>query len=1130
LGLVSAAAVSLAYGSTFVQGARTAAVPSTDSGAGAICARALSPERDLPANDVIGCQAAAKPGDAKDLAALNAQLLARQTAPFGRVAPGAYASAVAAKQALGVSSLPGAGYGWVPAGPAPLCDGHTTQSTLCPLANNTNSATASNGDYTISALGHKTLSGRITSFANDPANPMRIFAAPAMGGVYETTDAGTTWHSIGDSLPTQTMGAVAYDAPLHRIFAGTGDNAFGGSSVSGLGTFYSDDNGATWRESAGIPEQSLSFRIVPSPADSSGNTVYAASSRGLFRSDNGGASFYNENLPSSPTGYTVPDPTQGNKQVPCDGNTTAPLCFFANIVTDVVVKKSASANAPAGAVMAVLGWRAGNKINTNPDGTNNTTCQLSGVATPCLQAAQNGLYQSDSGKVGSFAYKAHTGTPQGMDFPDSTIVGRTTLGIADGATQNNDAVFALVQDAQKLQHCVDVLDSPMPAGVCNGNAQGIGLATVLDGAYATYDFGKSWIKVMDYTQLRTGGNTALIGVPGYGPGVQSWYNNWIKPDPTATDSQGNPTRVIFGLEEIWENNLNVPTVLSQPYIVPTNQGVGAASPWIVIGRYWNDCGGLNATGAIVCNPTANDNNPTPVSTTHPDQHAYLFVPDGSGGVTLFAGNDGGAFKQHVAAGADFTNANWGDGVNVGLYTLQPYDAEIAKDGTIVAGLQDNGEMKIAPNGQEAHTIFGGDGFISAIDPNNSQNILEEYAGGVASMSLNGGKDWWNVDPACASSQSQFSNAIEQDPTMPGHVVEGCTQIQEAGGGTAPAPANCVAGPTDLNTKCMPSIFTNPCAVPPGADPYTCQIVNTAWTSPFDLGYASSPGSRPTKCQAVSCGPFNIPSALGVRGESIYVGYCGYCDVVTGGVPFNSGIATNVGGSKPPAIGQADGWHFAGAKCAGCGTPNGLLPKRFITSIQSDPVSNQTVYVTLGGYGRRWIPPGALGDDVSNVGVGHVFVSHDAGEHFTDISGNLPDLPANYTLIHNGQLVVATDAGVYIASDTNGRSWSSLGKGLPNAPVFTIRLQPGNPDRMIAATYGRGVWQYSFVNQFNATGAGVTPTGSAPTTTTGGNGLAPGAIATPNTSGGSAAVWPAIGALALLVAVPVRRRRNRRGRA
>jgi hypothetical protein len=306
--------------------------------------------------------------------------------------------------------------------------------------------------------------------------------------------------------------------------------------------------------------------------------------------------------------------------------------------------------------------------------------------------------------------------------------------------------------------------------------------------------------------------------------------------------------------------------------------------------------------------------------------------------------------------------------------------------------------------------------------------------------------------------------IEQDPTIPGHDVVGCTQIQEGGG--------------DAST----SIYNNPCAAPPGADPFTCQLLNVPWNTVFDLGTAAAPGQpadRNVNCTVNTC-VFNVPSAVGVRGANIYVGYCGYCDVVTGGLPFISGIATNVGGSAPAKIGAGDGWHTVGAggnghpSCTGCGTESapapftGTLPQRYITSIQPDPSDPRTVYVTLGGYGRRWIPPGALGDDVSKVGVGHVFVSHDAGQSFANISGNLPDTPANYTLVHNGQLVVATDLGVFIAAGTSGGNYAQLGTGLPNVPVFTLRTQPGNPNLMVAATYGRGVQKYSFVNAATTT--------------------------------------------------------------
>ena len=77
----------------------------------------------------------------------------------------------------------------------------------------------------------------------------------------------------------------------------------------------------------------------------------------------------------------------------------------------------------------------------------------------------------------------------------------------------------------------------------------------------------------------------------------------------------------------------------------------------------------------------------------------MFVPDSKGGVTFVVGNDGGAYAQHVPAGAAFDNYHWGNGINQGLQTLLPYYASMAKDGTVVAGLQDNGNIKITPQGE-----------------------------------------------------------------------------------------------------------------------------------------------------------------------------------------------------------------------------------------------------------------------------------------------------------------------------------------------------------------------------------------------------------------------------------------------
>ena len=189
---------------------------------------------------------------------------------------------------------------------------------------------------------------------------------------------------------------------------------------------------------------------------------------------------------------------------------------------------------------------------------------------------------------------------------------------------------------------------------------------------------------------------------------------------------------------------------------------------------------------------------------------------------------------------------------------------------------------------------------------------------------------------------------------------------------------------------------------------------------------------------------------------MYVGFCGDCDPVKRHRVFKNGFATNVGGSKPAKIGSSDGWHIAAAKG---------LPNRIITGVAPDPSDAKTVYVTLGASASRYFAPlGSLGENASDAGTGHVFKSTDAGETFKDISGNLPDVQATWPLVHDGQLVVATAIGVYGSRGTNGGTYSPLGDNLPAVSVYQISLKPGDPNTLVASTYGRGVYTYKFANR------------------------------------------------------------------
>jgi len=321
---------------------------------------------------------------AKELGAAHGQLDARRSAPFTAVAFGAYSSAVADKAAMQAAGAvaPGA---WSPVG-------------VGPLDSNVAGYTRTNG------LGLNKLSGRIEDLAVDPANPQHLYAAIAGGGLFTTTDAGATWTSVGESLPTQVTGAIAVvpaaGGQPQRLILGTGDPAYGGSSEGGLGIFTSTDNGATWVHAPGSPTDGLTFVLRERPDNP--RIVYAGTSKGLYRSVDGGANFANVVLNTLCTNLSSPD------------------CFFANMVTDVAVQ------AGTGKVVAAVGWRAGRKLNAN--------------GKP--QSPRNGLFLSNNGDPGSFAYQPPSGsgvvgTPGfGRTVNGRNLVGRTTLGVANGTGQD----------------------------------------------------------------------------------------------------------------------------------------------------------------------------------------------------------------------------------------------------------------------------------------------------------------------------------------------------------------------------------------------------------------------------------------------------------------------------------------------------------------------------------------------------------------------------------------------------------------------------------------------------------------------------------------------------------------------
>lgn len=134
-------------------------------------------------------------------------------------------------------------------------------------------------------------SGRATSIAVHPTDPNTVYLGTAAGGLWKTTDSGTTWTPLTDQQASLAIGAVAIDPNNpSTVFAGTGEPDFSTDSYYGQGLLKSTDAGATWtliRTPFTTGDTAPDFTaIAVQPGNS--NIVLAANWAGLYRSADGG--------------------------------------------------------------------------------------------------------------------------------------------------------------------------------------------------------------------------------------------------------------------------------------------------------------------------------------------------------------------------------------------------------------------------------------------------------------------------------------------------------------------------------------------------------------------------------------------------------------------------------------------------------------------------------------------------------------------------------------------------------------------------------------------------------------------------------------------------------------------------
>jgi uncharacterized repeat protein (TIGR01451 family) len=126
---------------------------------------------------------------------------------------------------------------------------------------------------------------------------------------------------------------------------------------------------------------------------------------------------------------------------------------------------------------------------------------------------------------------------------------------------------------------------------------------------------------------------------------------------------------------------------------------------------------------------------------------------------------------------------------------------------------------------------------------------------------------------------------------------------------------------------------------------------------------------------------------------------------------------------------------------------GVIPNRPVSAIAVDSSNYRVAYVAFNGF-----------NDATPSTHGHVFKTIDAGQTWTDVSGDLPDNPVNSIVIdpaNPNTLYAGTDVGPLFTTN-GGVNWLPLGTGFPIVNVWQLVMNPFTR-QFVAGTHGRGVW-------------------------------------------------------------------------
>ncbi len=356
---------------------------------------------------------------------------------------------------------------------------------------------------------------------------------------------------------------------------------------------------------------------------------------------------------------------------------------------------------------------------------------------------------------------------------------------------------------------------------------------------------------------------------------------------------------------------------------------------------------------------------------------------------IYIANDGGMYKS-INGGTSFS------AINNGLIAVQFYAAfavspSLATANIMIGGLQDNGVVKF--DGTSWSTVVGGDGGPSVFHPVNDQRVIYSNDARAVFYSTNAGGSetqplinlGYGYAPAVYDDRTGFMApvAISKSNPLIAYVGTDNLHISLDGGATFsrsdPAGAGAAGMTRAIDATFKPAIAL---AISP--------------TNPDKVYVSTSNLSQRTDNSLNVTGNPKLLRSINASGNTTYT----FSDIT------------------------------------------GSLPNRFITDIAISSVSDDSVYITMGGFGG-----------------GHVYLTPDGGATWLNRSTGLPDVPFNAIMIdplRKNVIYAACDFGVYV-SHNKGVNWFDFSTGFPEG-TLVMDLQATADNKIVAATHGKGAFR------------------------------------------------------------------------